>query len=86
MHLPVLARKHGDGRSANEARAQFPDLFKDPNDPFPISHGLPLRPLAGEGLRLTGEQFDRYIACIEEFWQELTAALLPIFCPSPHQE
>jgi hypothetical protein len=70
----------GDGPSAQEAKKQYPELFKDPFDPSSTFLGLPLRPLAGEGLHLTEKQFDDYKADILVFWNELTAALAVIFC------
>ena len=73
--------KHGDGQSSDELKVLSPDLFKDPNDPLPLLGNLPLRPLVGEGLRLTGDHFSTYKTCVEQFWNELTAALLPISCP-----
>jgi hypothetical protein len=81
LHLVANTVKHGDGRSSDKLKALNPALFKDPNDPLPQFYGLPLRPLVGEGLRLTSDHFNAYKACVENFWSELTDALLPIFCP-----
>ena len=83
LRLVTNTVKHGDGRSSDELKALNPALFKDPSDPLPQFHGLPLRPLVGEGLRLTSDHFNTYKTCLEQFWSELTAGLLPIFCPPP---
>ena len=75
--------KHGGGGSANKLKPLNPDLFKNSPDPLPRFGNLPLRPLVGEGLRLTEDHFKTYHNCVQQFWDELTAALLPVFCPSP---
>lgn len=81
LNLVANTVKHGDGRSSEELKLLNPDLFRDLLDPFPHISTLPLRPLAGEGLRLTEDHFKIYKTCIEQFWDELVNALLPIFCP-----
>lgn len=81
LNLVANTVKHGDGRSSEELKLLNPDLFRDPLDPFPHISTLPLRPLVGEGLRLTEDHFKKYKSCLEQFWDELTAALLPVFCP-----
>jgi hypothetical protein len=83
LRLVANTIKHGDGGSAEELKLLNPDLFRDPLDPFPHIPNVPLRPLVGEGLRLTEDHFNSYKACIEKFWDELTDTLLPIYCPPP---
>ena len=86
LRLVANTVKHGDGRSSDELKALNPALFKDPNDPLPQFYGLPLRPLVGEGLRLTSDHFKDYKTCVETFWSELTDALVPIFCPGQNAQ
>ena len=81
LNLVANTVKHGDGRSSEELKLLNPDLFRDPLDPFPHISTLPLRPLVGEGLRLTEDHFEIYKTSIEQFWDELINALLPVFCP-----
>ena len=81
LNLVANTVKHGDGRSSEELKSLNPDMFRDPLDPFPHISMLPLRPLVGEGLRMTVDHFNNYKRGIEEFWEELTTALLPVFCP-----
>jgi len=72
--------KHGDGGSAQQLRARNPKLFEDDHG---HTHLMPLRLLIGQGLRLIEDNFKAYKICLEEFWSDLTAALLPVFCPQP---
>jgi hypothetical protein len=81
LRLVANTVKHGDGRSSAELKALNPDLFKDPQDPFPHIASVPLRPLVGEGLRLSADHFDTYTSCVEQFWHEIVEALYPIFDP-----
>jgi hypothetical protein len=81
LNLVANTVKHGDGRSSEGLKSLNPDLFRDPLDTFPHISMLPLRPLVGEGLRMTVDHFNNYKRGIEEFWEELTTALLPVFCP-----
>lgn len=81
LRLVANTIKHGSGRSARDLRKLNPDLFKGPgNFDFHLG-GLPLRPLVGEGLRLTADHFKTYKNSVDQFWDELTQALLPHFCP-----
>ena len=79
LRLVANVVKHAGGGSLEKLKVLNPDLFTDPQSGR-ISR-LPIRPLVGEGLRLTANHFDAYKSCVEQFWQELTDALLPIFCP-----
>ena len=79
LHLVANVVKHGDGPSAERLRVLKPELFEDKHSIFRKIR-RPLRPLVGEGLRLTEDHFKAYEACLEAFWNELTEALLPIFC------
>ncbi len=79
LRLIANTVKHGDGTSAEELRRLKPQLFEQ--DPLFPNLRTPLRPLVGEGLCLTNGHFSTYQASLEQFWHELTAALLPIFCP-----
>lgn len=81
LRLVANTIKHGGGNSAVELRQLKPDLFKFPGGPSPPFARLPLRPLVGEGLWLTRDHFSIYKTCVEQFWDELTLALLPHFCP-----
>ncbi len=74
LRLAANVIKHGDGKSSNELRSRNPDLFEEINLPF-AGVLLPLRPLVGEGLRLTVHHFKNYHACLEGFYQELTESL-----------
>jgi len=81
LQLVANVVKHGDGRSAEKLRTTAPDVFKDPSGlPDIVGVGL-LRPIVGEGLRLTADHFDAYKCSVDKFWEELTLALLPHFCP-----
>ena len=75
--------KHGGGRSADRLRAIRPDLFKIIGDEiFPgLRRDLPIRPLVGDGLNLTGEHFEFYAKAISAFWEEIIEAMLPIMRP-----
>jgi hypothetical protein len=81
LRLVANTIKHGDGGSADELKLLNPALFRDPLDPFPHIPNVPLRPLVGEGLRLTVDHFNKYKSCVDQFWQELIDALVPVFCP-----
>ena len=72
LRLVANTIKHGGGNSAEELRQLNPDLFKYLGDSLP---DLPIRPLVGEGLRLTANHFTDYKTCVEQFWDELTLAL-----------
>lgn len=82
LRLVANAIKHGDGGSSEELKLLNPNLFQNPLDPFLHIPNVPLRPLVGEGIRLNEDHFNDYKACIVQFLDELTVALLPVFCPS----
>lgn len=81
LRLVANVVKHGDGRSGEELKKLNLSLFNGPHNPLPVLAGLPLRPLVGEGLRLGENHFKQYKQSVEQFWEELIEALLPVFCP-----
>ena len=42
---------------------------------------MPVMPLAGQGLYLSADDFERYRSALFGFWNELAEALLPICGP-----
>ena len=77
LRLVANSVKHGDGSSSIQLRQLNPKLFQlYQNDPSPYSrfHRF-IRPLAGEGLYLTPDDFNRYAHALTEFWQSLLSAL-----------
>jgi len=71
--------KHGEGRSAEELRALRPDLFVHPqfrseahSDTWSI--GRIRKPLFGEDIYLSREEFAGYHVATLTFWDELAAA------------
>lgn len=78
LRLVANTVKHGDGDSSAKLKARNPDLFKEP---FQHNANIPLRPLVGEGLRLSANHFDSYKSCVEQFWRETADSLYPIFDP-----
>ena len=70
--LRLLANvvKHGDGGSASKLRTLRPDLFEESS--------LPLRPLIGDGVKLTENHFTEYKTVVESFWREVANALAPL--------
>lgn len=80
--LQLVANVIKHGRSAEKLRILAPDIFSEFGGlPEIVGAGL-LRPIVGEGLRLTADHFGAYKDSIQRFWDELTLALLPHFCPS----
>jgi len=81
LRLVANVVKHAGGGSLEKLKGINPNLFKDPQSGM-VSR-LPVRPLVGEGLRLTDVHFDTYKNCIDHFWQELRAELISQLFPSP---
>jgi hypothetical protein len=79
LRLVANSVKHGDGSSSSQLRQINPKLFlvsqDDRSDHFPI-HPV-IRPLAGEGLYLTADDFNRFAHALTEFWQSLLSELKP---------
>jgi len=67
LRLVANTIKHGDGGSADQLKKQHPALFTDPQDPTGVLHGLPMRPLVGQGLPLTEDHFTTYKNCLDQF-------------------
>lgn len=87
LRLVANTVKHAGGDSLEKLKLRNPSLFKDPLNPLADAEPpgwqfvLAIRPLVGEGLRLTTDHFNSYKSAIDMFWDELTTALLPVFCP-----
>jgi hypothetical protein len=63
--------KHGEGGSATKLRRTNPKLFHYPGtfEVSQISLDLPIAaPLAGDEIFVTLEDFNRYVASVEQFW------------------
>src|SRR5713101_2619339 len=71
LRLIANVVKHGDGKSAKELKQRNPKLFEETST---------MRPLVGEGLKLTEGDFTSYYAAAQGFWEELIAAPLPVLC------
>ena len=78
LRLVANTVKHGDGFSASELLSRAPHLFEEH---IVDGSSLPLRPLFGEGLRLTEAHFSSYKNSLEAFWHELATTLVPILYP-----
>jgi len=82
LRLVANVVKHGPGDSEKELRQQAPILFKER-----LSMGLNfalvpvVKPLAGEGLALGPEHFEKYAEAVKGFWEQLIEKLLPVLCP-----
>ena len=73
------AVKHADGESATELKTLRPGLFTSPMTLGPVikCDRTPIfTPLAGEGIYVSVEDFNSYIAAIKAFWSELREAVL----------
>jgi len=81
LRLVANVVKHAGGGSLEKLKALNPNLFKDPHSGS-VSR-LPIRPLVGEGLRLTADHFDAYKSCVDQFWQELVSATNSIYGMKP---
>jgi hypothetical protein len=79
LRLVANSVKHGHGSSSRQLRQRNPKLFllyhDDLSEHFPL-HPV-IRPLAGEGLYLTPDDFNRYAHALTEFWKSLLIALKP---------
>jgi len=80
LRLLANAVKHGDGRSCSELKELRPDLFVSPLDRdlgnAGRCRGIPVeQPVLGQGIYLDQGQFESYVECVKEFWQELASAL-----------
>lgn len=77
LRLVANATKHGDGISADKLKARNPSLFEERyhQDCWPSHTPPPIRPLVGEGLRLTEDQFVDYAESLKEFWKQLADSL-----------
>jgi hypothetical protein len=79
LRLVANSVKHGDGSSSSQLRQRNPKLFllyqDDPSGNFRFHRVI--RPLAGDGLYLTPDDFNRYAHALTEFWQSLLSALKP---------
>jgi hypothetical protein len=82
LRLVANTVKQGAGRSAEELGRLNLSLFQERSrEHFPNLHvTTPIRPLVGEGLRLTEEHFKNYSAALKGFWEELTERLPLLFC------
>jgi hypothetical protein len=64
--------KHGEGKSCQELRKRDPELFRSATEKQMKLPAEPRqfveRPLGGEGIYLTLEEFERRVAIIKEFW------------------
>lgn len=80
LRLVANTVKHADGRSSEELKKLRPDLFWRPNfiNGFD-SQKLPLtsvyKPLMGEDLYITQQEFMLYVKAVKEFWYEMIEAL-----------
>ena len=83
LRLITHSVKHGDGAAAIELKKRRPDLFETQEHPFFLGTILPtpIRPLVGDGVILTEQDFDRYATAVRQFWEETVSALLPIMRP-----
>jgi hypothetical protein len=76
--LKLLANttKHAEGPSAKQLREKNPTLFQYPsfrNEPIhkAVLHAPLSRPLGGDGLYVTGDEFRTYHKAVMEFFEEL---------------
>ena len=82
LRLVANAVKHGDGVSAEKLKGRRPELFESPLDlpRFASASSPPIRPLVGEGMWLTEDDFNDYANTLKGFWHELEPHL-PVFDP-----
>jgi len=80
LRLVANTVKHGNGASAENLRARKPTLFAAcyPSGQRQAPFSMPVMPLAGQGLYLSADDFERYRSALFGFWSELADALLPI--------
>lgn len=80
LRLVANTVKHADGRSSEELKKLRPNLFWRPNfvDGFD-SQKLPptsvYKPLMGEDLYITQQEFMSYVKTVKDFWNEMIESL-----------
>jgi hypothetical protein len=82
LRLVANTVKHADGESCTLLRKIRPDLFIHPdiNGPshFRLTDAMYLpvyQPLAGEGMYIPLEEFNKYVEATKRFWEELAQAV-----------
>jgi hypothetical protein len=82
LELRLIANtvKHGEGKSAAKLRRSHPELFIHPSQrerkqDSLLSHSRVRKPLFGEDLYITPDDFSRYAEGIIVFWTELAEAM-----------
>lgn len=83
LRLIANSVKHGDGHAALELKRRRPDLFATREHPFfpGVAISTPIRPLVGDGVILSPDDFEHYAKTVRQFWDETVNALLPIMRP-----
>jgi len=81
LKLVANTIKHAEGKSATDLRSRCPDLFIHPAErEREDAHTMPIqsrvrKPLFGEDLYLTTDDFSRYVDGIISFWSELSTEM-----------
>ncbi len=78
LRLVANVVKHAEGHSAEDLRKLRPDLFDIPQFQFKgfgASHGRVRKPLFGEDVYVTSDDFERYHVGSMAFWAEVAAAM-----------
>ena len=76
LRLVANAVKHGPGPSADELAVRKPDYFRPEHmksdSTFDARGHHAIKPIAGEGLFLSEDDFTRYAAALIEFWDSFS--------------
>lgn len=89
LRLLANAVKHAEGPSCKELRDLREDLFRSPYSLslFRLSRGLPVnQPLAGQGIYLRMDDFNRYSEDVKALWTEFGRKLSQSERPEPKKE